>query len=108
MENKVLTELFKKTILKVDLYDTGALYNSVIINSTRADDAITLNISCKDYVKYHLIERHLIPEFTNTVEFSNEISGMYESYLQNKIENSWNNSQELVFNPRLVILINGI
>jgi len=107
MENKVLTELFKRTILKVDLYDTGALYNSVIINSERVDDKITLNISCKDYIKYHLIERHLIPEFTNNVEFSKEIELMFETYLKNKIENSWNNSQEFVFNPRLVILING-
>lgn len=107
MENQVLTELFKRTILKVDLYDTGDLYNSVKVSSERVDDKITLNISCKDYIKYHLIERHLIPEFTNNVEFSKEIELMFETHLKQKIESSWANSQELVFDPRLVILING-
>jgi hypothetical protein len=105
--NTVLTNLFKATILKVDLYDTGALYNSVEVFTNVVNDKLFIDIDCKDYVKYHLVETHLVDVFTSNQKFSNEISTLLKPQLETKISNSINNNVDFTFTPTITIYING-
>lgn len=106
--NERLTNLFKSIIIKEDLIDTGALLKSVRVFVKVDYDVVIINITSKYYVKYLKDKYRLIDQFLIDPILTDELeliyTPIYETYLQNKINNIPGLRE---INPRITLLING-
>jgi hypothetical protein len=79
----ILTELMKKTILDLDLIDTGALYDSIQVTTQLSQNELNIIVESEDYIKFHVEDKDIVGVFL-------EQSGCYEEFekiLQPWIEN---------------------
>jgi hypothetical protein len=83
--NDVFTRAFEQVILEYDLIDTGALYESIIVEADLNGWQLVINIQCEDYVKYH-VEKGLVDSFLNRSEVNTEITRIYQEKIEGVIE----------------------
>lgn len=76
-----ITDRFKE-IIRADLYDTGALYDSLQIFSYEVPDAIYFDVQCEEYIVYHIDRLNLLERLSELDEFQEA----YEKYLQISVE----------------------
>jgi len=106
-----LTRRFKQ-VIRDELYDTGALYESMEIYSLETSNNIIFDIVCNDYIVYHIERLNLLdrlqefPEFTEA--YTRYISPRLEAEIQRSVESldAEDVSIQQIFPPCL-ILVNG-
>ncbi len=104
MINQPLTALFKQVILDNRLYDTGALYSSISVETSVQGSNVSITVNALDYIKFHITEYDLTGQFTNNPAFSDEIGNLIASYLQTQVVQMLQNDTEpnFKFNSNLI------
>lgn len=101
-----LTESFKE-IIRNELYDTGALYESMQIYSEEIPGEIQVMISCNDYIIYHIARLDLLTRLVKLPEFLEMAKKYYietiKRYLILKIDTGSGNIDEGIPNIRVFI-----
>jgi hypothetical protein len=106
-----LTEAFKEIIIN-ELYDTGALYESMQIYSESINNEIVIDIQCEEYIVYHIQRLDLIPRLVEFPEFGDVLSKWIVVDIERFLEFELNNldgpdpSPGSII-PRVRILLNG-
>lgn len=109
MYNSVLTALMKKTILDLNLIDTGALFESISVDIVIEQNTLEIKVSSKDYIKY-LIEPYKIVEvFFNQNGVDKEIERALVPWIEKNISKilTASSSNESIPTPKIVILFNA-
>lgn len=101
------TQLMKKTILDIDLVDTGALYRSVEVWSQVDGFKIVLDCRSEDYIKYYITAERIAQLFSEQSGFSNLVEKELAAPLERAVEASFTSGVPVQFKPELVILFNG-
>jgi len=73
-----LTDLYKKEILKKDLYDTGALYRSIDVKLKISGTNITFEVASEDYLKYLDDPYSVTEDFMNSSKYKEILDDIEE------------------------------
>jgi hypothetical protein len=107
--NTQLTNIFKQLIQSNGLVKSGRLINSIKVYVTITNNILSINITGTDYLYTKAIEYKLTDQFTNNLLFSEEISLLFETYLNKEVELYLNNPTSSVnLDFKIIILYNNI
>ncbi len=81
----ILTELMKKTILDLDLIDTGALYNSIQVTTQLNQNEFNIIVESEDYIKYHVEDKDIVGVFLDQPGCSEEFENILQPWIENGI-----------------------
>jgi hypothetical protein len=106
-----LTEAFKEIIIN-ELYDTGALYESMQIYSFENEGVITFDVQCNDYIVYHIQRLDLLDRLIAFPEFQEAYLKYTNIYLESELRISLSSIDAADINPdmlipRCVVTVNG-
>lgn len=87
--NAILTDLMKKTILDLDLIDTGALYNSIQVDAEFQNNILQINISSEEYIKYYIEE--ITEVFFNQKGFEEEFAILILPWIEQGVRDIFEN-----------------
>jgi len=105
--NKTLTELFRQVIIKEDLIDTGAMLKGVRVFTDLKRDKIIVNITSKYYLKYLYQPYTLVPQFTSTTAFREEVQRILKPVIEHEIEAAIQGRPLIGFNPGIIVKVLG-
>jgi hypothetical protein len=104
----ILTELMKKTILDLDLIDTGALYNSIQVTTQLNQNELIIIVESEDYIKFHVEDKDIVNVFLNQPGCDEEFGIIIFPWIENGIrdifegrgsDNLSNLKISVLFNP---------
>jgi len=107
MNNPTLTNLFKKTILDLKLYDTGNLYRSIQVNVNYINGVVDISVSAADYIKYLLEPYNIISVFINQNGFSKEISNIVKPSIKKIFEDQLKGLKPVIPSYKINISVNA-
>lgn len=88
--NSELTTRIKQIILELGLYDTGALYDSIMVYVTATGNQIEIDLFAKFYLKYlwerYNIENEITFDPVTTLEFTRLIQTYIETQVSKILE----------------------
>lgn len=105
--NKVLTDEFKKVIIKEDLIDTGAMLRSVRVFTDIKRDKVIVNITAKYYLKYLYYPYTLVPQFTSSKGFIDEIERILYPLFEFEVDAALQGRPLIGFNPGVIVKVLG-
>lgn len=100
-----LTDEFKEIIFN-ELYDTGALYESMEIYSEFTPDIIYIQIVCNEYIQYHLARLDLIERLGALASFRAVIERGFAFSIGSRIKETLMGSD--VRFPKVEMVLTGI
>lgn len=84
--NNILTESIKSIILRLGLYDTGALYDSILVFTTTNNNIIEIDLHAMYYLIYLWEPYNIESEIINDINVSNEINSLMSDYISNGVK----------------------
>lgn len=105
--NAILTQEFKNLVQQKGLVDTGALLNTVVVNSRLQGSELILDIVGVDYLPYVIAEYNLIEEWQVKDLVADEISTLISPIIEKMVQDALDgvpNDEEI----SITVLINGV
>ena len=105
--NAILTQEFKNLVQQKGLVDTGALLNTVVVNSRLQGSELILDIVGVDYLPYVIAEYNLIEEWQVKDLVADEISTLISPIIEKMVQDALDgvpNDGEI----SITVLINGV
>jgi heme oxygenase len=84
MQNEIIQTLVKDLIY-AQLYDTGALYESVMVNAYVNGNQVDVEIRCNDYIKYHVERLDLTNQIKDNTFFKQEMARLLGDYFRGEV-----------------------
>jgi hypothetical protein len=107
MQNSILTALLKKTILDLELIDTGALYNSIQVSVKYTNNGIDIIVNSEDYIKYLVEPYNIVEVFFNQPGFEAELEIIFKPFIETKFQEALNGKSQNLNKINLQILFNS-
>lgn len=106
MTSAILTTTLKNIIQSAGLYESGRLYNSIVV-SVNVADKIYINISAMDYFIYLNQRYRLTAQLENSEGMAIELENIYAEILNQMLEDAVKGKATQTELPLPVFLING-
>lgn len=104
----ILTELMKKTILDLDLIDTGALYNSIEVSTEFVGNQLNIIVSSEEYIIYHVEDKNIIDVFFNQPGCEEEIGFLLLPWIEQGVRDILEgNNSDALSNLQISVLFNS-